>query len=234
MTESERAEGVTARATADHNAALPWWFIVALILSLVLNVGLWWNAQARATQAEQSAVSLAEQVQHACESQGSLDLDGRNLCEQADDVVEGAPPPSGPAGAQGIQGFQGLQGVPGPPGVQGPQGRTGPPGEVGPPGPAGPDGEPGGQGPAGSNGTDGEPGPAGPAGETGPQGPSGDVGPQGPAGPRGVGIADIICHTTGDWIITLTDGTALTVDGPCRVTQSEPTPTPTATTTKGR
>lgn len=62
----------------------------------------------------------------------------------------------------------------------------------------------------------------------------GPAGKDGTNGSDGRGIADIVCHTTGDWIITLTDGTALTVDGPCRVTQPDPTPTPTATTTKGR
>jgi len=53
-------------------------------------------------------------------------------------------------------------------------------------------------------------------------------------GPRGVGIQDMECHETGDWIITLTDGTALTANGPCRYVEPSPTPTPTASTTKGR
>jgi hypothetical protein len=62
----------------------------------------------------------------------------------------------------------------------------------------------------------------------------GNDGADGTNGSDGRGISDITCHTTGDWIITLTDGTALTVKGPCRAIQPEPTPTPSASTTKGR
>jgi hypothetical protein len=205
--------------------------VVALVLSLLALGIVWHEAQVRAEEAETSAVSLAQQVQQACESQGSLDLDGRNLCEQADDVVEGSPVagPAGPPGPQGERGFTGATG---------PQGRTGPPGETGPRGPLGPRGETGAVGSVGATGETGPTGATGPQGEIGPAGTPGSTGPAGPAGDRGAngsdgrGISDIVCHTTGDWIITLTDGTALTVDGPCRVTQPEPTPT--ATTTKGR
>lgn len=227
MTETERAERITRgpRRRFVGNIALA----AALALGLAGVVLGWHELGQRAETAESSAVSLAEQVQERCESGGSLDVGDRDLCEQADDVVEGGPPPPGPAGAQGPQGERGFTGA------QGPQGRTGPPGETGPRGPLGPDGEPGARGPegiAGAPGLPGADGPMGPQGPTGPQGPDGAPGATGPAGPRGVGIADIVCHTTGDWIITLTDGTALTVDGPCRVTQSQPAPT--ATTTKGR
>jgi hypothetical protein len=62
----------------------------------------------------------------------------------------------------------------------------------------------------------------------------GKDGTNGSNGSDGRGIAKTECHTTGDWIITYTDGTAGTTPGPCRVVQPSPTPTPTAATTKGR
>ena len=233
MTEVERADKIAAgpRRRFTQNIV----GIAALLLALAALGVVWHDAWQRAHDAEASAVSLAQQVQNACESQGSLDLDGRNLCREADDVVQGTPA-AGPAGAQGVQGVQGPRGFTG---VQGAQGRTGPPGETGPPGPVGPRGEPGAAGANGLNGAGGEQGIEGQQGATGPQGPTGVAGAQGETGATGKdgrGIADIVCHTTGDWIITLTDGTALTVKGPCRVTQPAPTPTPTPTAsiTKGR
>lgn len=62
----------------------------------------------------------------------------------------------------------------------------------------------------------------------------GPAGRDGTNGSDGRGIAKTECHTTGDWIITYTDGTAGTTPGPCRVVQPSPQPSPTATTTKGR
>lgn len=229
MTEVERAEKIASgpRRRFWQNIAM----VLALLLAMTSLFLLWHELEQRAATAETSAVSLAEQVQQACDSQGSLDLDGRDLCEQADDVVESGPA-AGPAGAQGPQGERGFTGA------TGPQGRTGPPGEVGPRGPLGPRGETGASGAVGATGETGAIGPTGPQGEPGPQGDQGTPGAPGSTGAKGErgndgrGIADIVCHTTGDWIITLTDGTALTVDGPCRVTQPEPTPT--ATTMKGR
>lgn len=220
MTETERANRIAAprRRRWLQNVALA----VALVLGLTGVLLGWHELDQRAETAETSAVSLAEQVQQACESQGSLDLDGRNLCEQADDVVEGSPV-AGPAGPQG---------PPGPTGPAGATGRQGVSGEQGPAGADGRDGADGAPGPIGAAGTDGADGAVG---ETGPEGPQGATGPQGPTGPSGPqgsdgrGIADIQCLSSGDWVFTLDDGTALTVSGPCR---AEPSPTP--TTTKGR
>jgi hypothetical protein len=225
VTEVERAEQVARepRRRFRQNIAL----VAAALAALALFLVLWHETQMRA----ESGVSLAEQVQHACESQGSLDLDGRNLCEQADDVVEGSPVagPAGPPGPQGERGFTGATG---------PQGRTGPPGETGPRGPLGPRGETGAVGAEGSVGATGETGSTGatgPQGEPGPQGDQGTAGAPGATGAKGErgedgrGIAKVECHTTGDWIFTWTDGTASTVTGPCRVVQPEPSPTPTTT-----
>jgi hypothetical protein len=92
--ETERADLIVAQR-ARHRK-------VTAAIAVVLIVSLGWNAwqqiaaQTRAQVYQQSAVSLAEQVQHACESQGSLDLDGRDLCQQADDVVEGGTPVPNP------------------------------------------------------------------------------------------------------------------------------------------
>lgn len=58
----------------------------------------------------------------------------------------------------------------------------------------------------------------------------GIAGRDGAKGEPGRGVAKVECHTTGDWIITYTDGTAGTTPGPCRATQ----PTPAPSTTKGR
>ncbi|MDR7385198.1 hypothetical protein [Promicromonospora iranensis] len=159
--------------------------IVALLAaSLVVNLGLWWGAQQRADIAEQSAVSLAQQVQERCESGGSLDVGDHDLCKEADEVVEEGAPQVGPAGAQGPPGVPGERG---PAGVRGPQGRTGPPGETGP---RGPDGEPGPRGPEGIAGPAGEPGMDGATGPGGPPGPPGAQGPAGPPGPTGPPGAD--------------------------------------------
>jgi hypothetical protein len=228
VTEVERAEQVARepRRRFRQNIAL----VAAALAALALFLVLWHETQMRA----ESGVSLAEQVQYACESQGSLDLDGRDLCDTADKIVEGAPVP-GPAGAQGIPGPRGERGFTG---ATGPQGRTGPPGETGPRGPLGPRGETGAVGSVGATGETGPTGATGPQGEPGPQGDQGTAGAPGTTGAKGErgddgrGIAKVECHTTGDWIFTYTDGTASTVTGPCRVMQPEPSPT--ATTTKGR
>jgi hypothetical protein len=232
VTEVERAEQVSRepRRRFKQNIAL----VAAVLVALGLFLVLWHETQTRA----ESGVSLAEQVQERCASRGSLVVADRDLCKQADDVVQGIPVagpagPGGPPGPQGERGFTGAQGI---------QGRTGPPGETGPRGPIGATGEPGARGAAGEAGTagdDGAPGTAGPQGETGqqgaqgPPGATGAKGDTGATGAQGRGIAKVECHSTGDWIITYTDGTAGTTPGPCRVVQPTPTPTPTASTTKG-
>lgn len=226
MTEIERAERITRgpRRRFVGNVAL----VAALALGLTGVILGWHDLQRRTETAETSAVSLAEQVQERCESGGSLDVGDRDLCQQADDVVEGTPVagPMGPGGPQGVPGIQGVRGEPGPAGVQGPQGRTGPPGETGPPGA---DGEPGTDGANGEPGADGADGTDGVDGQDGAPGVNGTNGTN---GKDGRGIAKVECHSTGDWIFTFTDGTASTVTGPCRAVQSSPSPTP--TTTKGQ
>lgn len=61
-------------------------------------------------------------------------------------------------------------------------------------------------------------------------------GKDGTNGKDGRGIVDTECHSTGDWIITYTDGTASTRPGPCRYVEPSPSPSPSPTPsiTKGR
>lgn len=121
----------------------------------------------------------------------------------------------GAAGATGPQGPRGLMGLPG---QIGPQGE---PGEAGAPGAPG---EVGAKGASGANGKDGLAGSQGVAGPAGPPGADSTVpGPAGPAGPAGAtgaegrGVMSMMCGEDGSWIITYTDNTTQTTNGPCRV-----------------
>lgn len=103
MTERERAEAVVRKKQRQ------WvWNLVALI-ALVLAVGaavsVSWDWQQRAASVEETAVSFAQQVQEAC-ADGGLLVDGRDLCPQADAIVEdpaaptvAAPPEDGEDGS---------------------------------------------------------------------------------------------------------------------------------------
>lgn len=229
MTETERA----ANLAASRNA-LPAWFIVALVLSLALNVAIVMWSMSRAQVAETSAVSLAQQLQDECETNGELRIDGRDLCERADEVVERSPEVAGPAGPPGPQGERGYTGA------QGVQGRLGPRGEVGPPGPVGPRGVAGPAGPAGpqgATGAEGQAGPAGPRGEPGPQGiqgPQGEPGadstvpgPQGARGPQGTAQPGTYACPDGEYV------SGFTVDAEGAVTLTCKSLTPPVTPQKG-
>lgn len=191
-----------------------------VLVQLLVIAGLLWGLNQLQTGTDQRT----RQASEITALQAGLEEANSRLEAQGEppvpvpEVEQGETPPP-----QIIIGEPGRQGERGPAGVRGPQGRTGPPGEVGP---SGADGAPGS---TGASGADGEPGATGPQGEPGPQGAPGATGA---TGSTGRGIAKIECHTTGDWIITYTDGTATTVTGPCRAVQ--PTPTPTPTTTKTR
>ncbi|WP_167131918.1 collagen-like protein [Paramicrobacterium chengjingii] len=80
------------------------------------------------------------------------------------------------------------------------------------------------QGPVGETGERGAQGEQGVPGEsiTGPQGPKGDTGSSGSDGKDGRGITAITCNTDNNWIITFTDDTTTTVDGPCRIESEDP------------
>ena len=146
---------------------------------------------------------------------------------------DGRDAPTPPAGRDGEDGRDGNDGPPGQDGQQGAPGANGQPGEPGPTSPPGADGKDGAngeRGPAGPRGPQGERGPAGKDSTVpGPAGPSGPAGPAGSPGPTGVGIRDVQCAGTGGssyWAITLTNGTTLTANGPCKATLA-PQPQPT-------
>lgn len=226
----------------------PRWTI-ALGILLILLFGAWgiWNQYStskRADNAEMSANALADQVATACE-EGAVEVGGRDICKKADQVKknvdQGSEGPEGPRGPRGLPGPRstvpgpagqpGEDGedsdIPGPAGIPGEQGEQGAPGEDSDvPGPAGQSGAPGKDssvpGPAGAPGSKGE------KGEPGSKGEKGDTGPPGSDGKPGRGISDVSCTADGDWQFDFTDGTTITVDGPCRAQQSEPTPSSTA------
>jgi len=108
MTETERTEKFLN--WVDRRALVTGVLVVALMVSVVVNVGVWWQAQQRAENATQTAVSFAQQVQDAC-ANGGLPVDGRDLCPRADEIVEDpaappvpqdAPPPSDAQVAAGV------------------------------------------------------------------------------------------------------------------------------------
>lgn len=233
----------------------PRWTIAVGIFLLLCFAGLWlWSQHSTKQEAEnasQSANALADQVAEAC-ANGEVKVNGRNICTKAAQVKKDVKPaeagPAGPPGPQGVPGPRstvpgpagqpGRDGensdIPGPAGQPGEQGAPGVPGEDSDvPGPAGQPGAPGKDstvpGPAGAPGSKGEPGSKGDTGPPGPKGDKGDTGSPGVDGKPGRGIQDVTCTSDGDWLFEFTDGTSVTVTGPCRA-QSAPVPTSSPTT----
>lgn len=238
MTEGERAEKIA------HGQRVRWGWDVAVVAAVLMAlgalVGVWNVDRARADAAEQTLVSVAEQVQAECDTNGELRVDGRDLCERVDDVVEDPGAAATPVdGRDGVDGTDGADGTDGTDGVDGEDGVDGTDGTDGVDGVDGTDGV------AGANGTNGIDGAAGrgiqsmqcatggwiitytdgiAASDSGPcRGPAGENGTDGEdstvPGPPGVGIKTIECPDTDtdDWIVTLTDDSTQTVAGPCRV-----------------
>ena len=187
---------------------------VAASLALALFVGtaaFFWN---QLEQTRQDNAALANQV--------------RSLGGQP--VAEGKPGdegPPGPQGPPGSQGSPGPQGPPGAPGKQGPIGITGqsprcllePSRCVGPKGASGADGKDGSVGkigPQGPAGTAGKDGADGVDGKDGAPGKDGANGVNGADGKDGRGVKSVTCQTDGTWLVTYTDDTTSTTDGPCR------------------
>lgn len=214
------------------------------------------SSQQEANDASNSANALADQVAAAC-SDGSVKVDGRDICTKAEEVKknveepqDGAQGPRGPRGLPGprslVPGPNGSPGedgqdsdVPGPPGSEGQPGdpgSAGEPGDPGDPGSEGEPGQPGEPGSAGKPGSKGDPGSKGEKGDKGNKGDKGDKGDKGEPGSEGKtgrGITDVTCTADGDWLFEFTDGTDVVVSGPCRAQQSEPTTPPTTTPTGG-
>lgn len=200
-----------AETVISQKAKRDGWNVLLLATLLLVLGAVAWNSysdRVARIQAQQSAATLAEQVQAACaDPESELLIGDEDVCDLAQEVAdEPAPaiqltPEPGKDGERGLQGPQGVQGVPGiqgpkgldgqtsPPGKDGASGANGEPGPAGPAGPAGPQGDPGPQGEVGPQGPEGPVGPQGPegpaGGEPGPVGPQGPMGPQGPEGPQG-------------------------------------------------
>ena len=227
----------------------PRWTIAVGLLLLVFFAAwsMWaqYSTKQEAEDASQNANALADQVAEAC-ANGEVKVNGRNICTKADqvkkDVKPSLPGPAGPPGPRGMKGEPGQDStVPGPAGkpgqdgddsnIPGPAGIPGQPGKPGEdstvPGPAGQAGAPGKDskvpGPAGAPGSKGDKGDTGPP---GPKGDKGDTGSPGADGKAGRGIQDVTCTSSGDWLFEFTDGTSVTVTGPCRA-QTAPTTAPT-------
>lgn len=166
----------------DHKATKepfpPRWAFLVLAVMIVLGLGslLYFQVTTTAEKntAQANSVTLAQDIQQICSTQGKLLVSDRDICAKADQVQQ--KPTEAIPGAKGDPGVDGKDGAQGPPG---PQGLTGPKGDTGNNGTSGVSGT------NGSNGVDGPSGPPGPQGEPGPQGvqgPQGEPGPQGETG----------------------------------------------------
>lgn len=197
-------------------------FVFAVVVSLLIagvlgSVALVWQ---KLDTYSQTQTALANQVK---------ELGGTPVVEPKNGEP-GAPGPQGPRGPEGPQGPPGIQGKQGSIGVTGrspecllvptrcvgPKGATGQNGAVGPQGP---------KGDTGATGKTGDQGPIGPQGEVGPEGKQGPPGIDGTIGPQGRGISDTDCVGTGvesHWVITYTDGSTSTAQGPCRLAIVDP------------
>jgi len=106
VTERERAEAVVRKKQRQWVWNLV--ALIALVLGLGAAVSVSWDWQQRAASVEETAVTFAQQVQEAC-ADGGLLVDGRDLCPQADAIVEdpaaptvAAPPEDGEDGADAL------------------------------------------------------------------------------------------------------------------------------------
>lgn len=219
----------------------PRWTLLVGILLVIFFLG--WTyygthlTEKKAADAEDRASTLADQVAKACE-EGAVEIGGRDICTKAEQVKKSVKPaepgPQGPTGKQGVQGVPGPAGKPGKsgekgdtgnsgnqgqPGTQGDPGDPGAPGSAGSPGENGKPGVPGTEGKPGAKGQDGKPGQDG---APGAKGEKGDKGEAGSTGPPGRGIQNVTCTSDGDWLFEFTDGTTVTVTGPCRAQQAPP------------
>jgi len=188
--------------------------IVTLMAAFIVFAAVGWSTVARERADLQS--SFEKQVNRNDVLQDEYNKLYREY-RDATGKVPSAPSPSVVRGQNGAQGPRGDMGVPG---------QTGPKGDLGPQGPQGATGAPGATGATGAAGQTGATGATGADGAQGPQGATGPAGPPGPGGPAGAngsdgrGIQSISCDgdgATSVWNITYTDGSTVTVAGPCRV-----------------
>jgi hypothetical protein len=199
---------------------------ILVLLALIVLALYGTNRNDKAKASEQTLADLAGQVKSACVGNP---VDARkvfgDVCGKAKEIDERPVGEKGEPGTPGAQGPQGVQGIQGPPGIRGPRGPIGITGQspvcllepskcVGPKGAAGSDGEDGTQGPQGDTGATGA---QGDQGVPGVDGKDGTDGAPGADGKDGRGITSVTCQEDGTWLITYTDSTTSTTDGPCRV-----------------
>lgn len=135
-------------------AALIGALLLALLLFLLSARGSSNLAEER-DDAQQVALSLAEQVRAACAEGGETARDLGPACADAVEVV------TDPEVLRGERGARGLPGSAGPRGDRGPRGEKGRPGRAGQPGGVGTAGADGLNGPRGADGQNGAAGPEG-------------------------------------------------------------------------
>lgn len=168
------------------------------------------DLRAELRQQESTSEALAEQIRSLGEEPViEPETTQQEVTGDVQDRFVPVPGPRGPAGTPGVDGDVGPRGPAGEPGV-------------GLPGTSGKDGSSV-TGPAGSDGSPGEDGSAGPAGPPGKDGRDGSNGSDGAPGKDGRSITSVTCPEQ-DWVITYSDGTSDTVNGPCRLISPLPTP----------
>jgi hypothetical protein len=187
--------------------------LCSVVLAVVVGAGAFFWQELEQSKTDNAA--LAKQVRS---------LGGQPVAE-GKPGESGKTGPPGPPGQQGIPGRDGRAGKDGttPPCLLsanrcvGAAGANGLDGKVGPTGPTGPTGSAGVDGKDGLPGEDGAPGKDGAQGAAGVDGKDGAPGQPGADGKDGRGLTSIVCQPDGTWLITYTDNTTSTTDGPCRV-----------------
>ena len=173
-------------------------------------------AQASAVSEQSQKQEIAQEAQAVICTADDVDVYDQALCERLEAVAaEPAVSVVGPKGDKGEPGRNGRDGRDGAPGRNGTNGADGADG-VGRDGLAGLAGRDG----SSITGPEGPAGAVGPTGPPGPIGPAGIAGPAGPAGADGRGIKDMQCIGDGQdsyVLVTFTDDTTTTWDGPCRL-----------------
>lgn len=102
MTETEQAGEFLAEKAKRAGLRTLW--VVAMLVSVAVNVLAGWQWQVAAQNAATTAVTFAQQVQDACAA-GGLPVDGQDLCPRADDIVaDPAAPPVAPPPDDGDDG----------------------------------------------------------------------------------------------------------------------------------
>lgn len=142
MSETERAAEIASgpRRRFLQNIAI----VAAVVVALAGMFVALYQLQHQADTAGTNAVSLAEQVQERCDTEGSLLVGDRDLCARADDVAEDPSTELVPVnGRDGAAGTDGTDGTDGADGIDGKDGADGKPGKNGADGTDGLDGAPG-------------------------------------------------------------------------------------------